>query len=253
MLDLADYEQQAREAVKAFWGNREVARAKQVESGNSDQGERSGVTGGKNMDGFLVLIQDIVRRNGLAHAQICIERRLLTLPGFFRPTKLWDILVLNGGRLVAALELKSQVGPSFGNNFNNRTEEAIGTALDLKVAFREGALGQGAPQPFVGWLMLLEDCDRSREPVRDASPHFGTFPEFNGASYSQRYNILCQKLVQEQLYTAACFLSSPREAVYNGEYREMSESTGLRSFVSTLAGHIAAEASRGPSAAGFLF
>jgi len=26
--------------------------------------------------------------------------------------------------LVAAIEAKSQVGPSFGNNFNNRTEEA---------------------------------------------------------------------------------------------------------------------------------
>ena len=58
-------------------------------------------------------------------------RKVLTLPGFFRPTKLWDLLIINQGGLVAALELKSQVGPSFGNNFNNRTEEALGTAVDL--------------------------------------------------------------------------------------------------------------------------
>lgn len=55
-LDLADYEQKAREAVKAFWGNREAARKKQIESGKVDQGERASVTAGKNMHGFLALV-----------------------------------------------------------------------------------------------------------------------------------------------------------------------------------------------------
>ena len=124
-IDLADYEAKAREAIQAFWGNREKARQKQIESGNADQGERAGVTAGKNMDGFIALVTDIVRANGLDHAAIHRERRVVTLPGYFRPTKLWDLLVINDGRLIAALEFKSQVGPSFGNNFNNRTEEAI--------------------------------------------------------------------------------------------------------------------------------
>lgn len=87
-LDLTGYEDKSREAVKAFWGNREAARQKQVESGKADQGERAGVTSGKNMDGFLALIQNIVQLNGLAGADICVKRRVLTLPGFFRPTKL---------------------------------------------------------------------------------------------------------------------------------------------------------------------
>ena len=51
-LDLVDYDRKAREAVMAFWGNRDKARQKQIEAGVSDQGERAGVTGGKNMDGF---------------------------------------------------------------------------------------------------------------------------------------------------------------------------------------------------------
>ncbi len=58
-IDLADYENKAREAVKAFWGNREAVRQKQVESGKADQGEHAGVTAGKNMDGFLALAKDI--------------------------------------------------------------------------------------------------------------------------------------------------------------------------------------------------
>ena len=153
-LDLVDYERKAREAVQAFWGNRAKARQKQIEAGKADQGERAGVTAGKNMDGFIALVLDLVRANGLAHAQIYQQRALLTLPGYFRPTKLWDLLVIHQGELIAAIELKSQVGPSFGNNFNNRAEEAIGTAHDFWTAYREGAFGR-QPRPFVGWLMLV--------------------------------------------------------------------------------------------------
>ncbi|THD36699.1 MAG: restriction endonuclease [Sphingomonas sp.] len=243
-LDLADYERQTKEAVMAFWGNREQARQKQIEAGVTDQGERAGVTGGKNMDGFTALIIDLVKRNGLAHAQIHQNRALLTLPGYFRPTKLWDLLVMIDGRLIAAVELKSQVGPSFGNNFNNRTEEAIGTAHDLSVAYREGALGKH-PRPFIGWLMLVEDADASRRPVTDRSPHFPVFSEFQGASYLKRYDVLCQRLVQEQLYTAAALIASPRSAAEDGAFADLSDLTSVKTFVTGLAGHIAAEAARG--------
>jgi hypothetical protein len=242
-LDLVDYERKAREAVQAFWGNREAARQKQLESGKADQGERAGVTAGKNMDGFVALVLDIVKANGLAHAQIHQQRAVLTLPGYFRPTKLWDLIVMYKGELIAALELKSQVGPSFGNNFNNRTEEAIGTAHCFWTAYREQAFGK-QPRPFVGWLMLVEDAPGSRAPVKVSSPHFPVFKEFVGASYLKRYDLLCQKLVREGLYTTAAVISSPREAVATGDYSEISAMTDLKTFVTALAGHVAAEAAR---------
>ncbi len=242
-IDLVNYEERAREAVQVFWANREKARRKQIESGKADQGERAGVTAGKNMDGFIALVNHVVRANGLAFADIHIKGRVVTLPGYFRPTKLWDVLVINRGRLIAALEFKSQVGPSFGNNFNNRTEEAIGTAHDLWTAYREGALGE-QPRPFVGWLILVEDAESSREPIKNVSPHFPIFREFESASYATRYNILCRKLMQERLYTAASVLMSPRSASETGEYFELSDLTGLRTFVTGLAGHIASEGAR---------
>lgn len=242
-LNLVDYERQAREATMAFWGNREKARQKQIEAGNMDQGERAGVTAGKNMDGFIALIVDLVEQNGLGHAELHQTSAVVTLPGYFRPTKKWDLLVINEGRLVAAVELKSQVGPSFGNNFNNRTEEAIGTAHDFWTAYREGSLGN-QPKPFLGWLMMVEDEPRSRSPVRDRSPHFPVFPEFQGASYLKRYDLLCERLVKENLYTAAALLASPRSASTTGEFTGLSELTSLKTFVTTLAGHIAAEAAR---------
>lgn len=227
----------------AFWGNREKARQKQIEAGKADQGERAGVTAGKNMDGFIALVIDIVEANGLAHAQIHQQRAVLTLPGYFRPTKLWDLLVIYKGQLIAAIELKSQVGPSFGNNFNNRTEEAIGTAHDLWTAYREGAFGK-QPRPFVGWMMLVEDAAASRAPVRDSSPHFPVFKEFQGASYLKRYDVLCQRLMQEQLYSTAALMTSPRDAAATGSYGQMSDMTSFKTFVTSLAGHVAAEAAR---------
>lgn len=240
-LDLADYEAKARGAVRKFWSGRKKAAKKQLAGGKTDQGERSAVTAGNNMNGFIDLVVDIVHANGLVDADIMLQRRLLTLPGFFRPTKLWDLLVMNKGRLVAAIEFKSQVGPSFGNNANNRCEEALGTALDLKTAFREGAFG-GSRKPFVGYLVLLEDAPASRKPVTDMSPNFPLFPEFRGASYADRYNILCKKLMTEELYTAAAVILSPRSAVKSGVYSEMCAVTALEAFLTTLGGHITMEA-----------
>ena len=154
------------------------------------------------------------------------------------------MLVIKDRRLIAALELKSQVGPSFGSNFNNRTEEALGTAVDLWTAYREGAFGKEALRPFAGWLMLVEDAPESRSAVRDASPHFELFPEFRRVSYLERYNILCRKLAQERLYTTATVLASPRTAADSGDYVELSDLTSLKTFITSFAGHVAAEAAR---------
>ncbi len=108
---------------------------------------------------------------------------------------------LDGSRYVA-IEMKSQVGPSFGNNFNNRAEEAIGSAQDLWTAYREHAFGD-SPAPFLGYVFVLEDCEDARKPVGVGEPHFPIFADFVGASYMRRYELLCRKLVLERLYTAA--------------------------------------------------
>lgn len=240
-LDLVDFETRAKEAVMAFWGHRELARQTQVNRGKLDNEEGSSF-GIDNMDGFLALMKELVLRNGLQHEDIHLARRVLTLPGHSRPTKQWDMLVINEGRLVAALDLKSQIGPLFGDGSSKRAE-AIATAHDLWSAYREGAFGK-KPPPFVGSLMLLEDCPASRTPTSDQSPHFSVLSEFEKASYADRYNILCRKLVQELLYTEASVILSPRTAVTTGEYSELSELTGLRTFVAGFAAHIAGQAVR---------
>ncbi|MFN3712999.1 MAG: PaeR7I family type II restriction endonuclease [Alcanivoracaceae bacterium] len=75
-------------------------------------------------------------------------------------------------------------------------------------------------------------------------PRFAPFPEFVNASYARRYEILCEKLVREQLYTASALILSPRTAARSGSYREMGEGTGLQQFLARLAAFVAAEAAR---------
>lgn len=199
-----------RKSVRHFWATRSGQVSKQRSKGNSDQGERGAVTGGKQMDGFVALVARIVTKCGLPSSCIFLNSRL-ELPGYFRPEKKWDLLVVDENVLLAAIEFKSQVGPSFGNNFNNRSEEAIGTAQDLWTAYREGAFSTSV-RPWLGYLMLLEECEKSTSPVAVRESHFPVFSEFVGASYSSRYQILLTKLMRERLYDSTCFLTSPNPA-----------------------------------------
>jgi hypothetical protein len=64
------------------------------------------------------------------------------LPGHFRPNKAWDLVVVHKEVLVAAIELKALGGPSYGKNYNNRVEEALGNAVDLSHASRAGLTGR---------------------------------------------------------------------------------------------------------------
>jgi len=199
---LADLDQRFQQAVQAFWDARDRQQQKQIQAGKIDAGTRGAVTGGTQMGALETLLTDVLVGAGLSRNAIR-ARTALELPGYYRPEKKWDLLVVANGQLLLAVEFKSQVGPSFGNNFNNRTEEAIGNAEDIWTAYREGRFGHHQP-PFLGYFFMLEDCDRVHAPVANAEPYFQVDPLFKGASYAKRYEILCQRLVLERKYTAAC-------------------------------------------------
>ncbi len=201
-----DLSERIERAIKYFWDTRSGQISRQTEHGIRDQGNRGAATGGKQLDAFVDLICDLLILNGVPKECIYTSTDL-ELPGYFRPNKKWDLLVVDGDELIIAIEFKSQVGPSFGNNFNNRTEEAMGTALDLWTAYREGVFGD-QKAPWLGYFMVLEDCYRSNEPVRVRSPHFNVLEEFIDASYKERYEIFCNKLLLERQYSAACFTTT---------------------------------------------
>lgn len=240
-----DFEEKVRQSVQRFWtGRLNVA-------GIAQEGGRGAVIGGKNLDGFSELIRDVALFSEIPSENIIVTGKAkLTIPGYFRPTKMWDALVVYKRHLVAAFELKSQVGPSFGNNFNNRSEESIGSAVDFWTTHRESGylandgenlfdLADGKP-PFLGYLMFLEECPASTSPVRVDESHFKIFPEFVGSSYAKRYQLLIERLVAEKWYSSASLILSDREKGTTGTYSSPTETLSPQSLFADFAGALLA-------------
>ena len=162
------------DAIVAFWDARANNAAAVELKGMVGQGERAAVTAGQQLNGFIKTIVEFAEQAGVGFLEVKLARRAV-LPGYFRATKNWDLLIIREGVLLAAIELKSQAG-SFGNNVNNRAEESIGSAVDLWTAFRENAYGAGAQRPWLGYLFVLEDHPKSTTAIRENSPHLRCFP-----------------------------------------------------------------------------
>lgn len=220
------------EAVQHFWTTRQKqADQQRSRSGASDSGSRSAVTGGKQLDGFVELLRDFLVEAGVDHASIYTSKRV-ELPGWYRAEKKWDLLVVRDKSLIAAMEFKSQVG-SFGNNFNNRTEEALGNATDIWAAFREGAFAPSL-RPWLGYVMVLEETKKSLSPIGVQEPHFKVFEEFRGASYAKRYEVLLLKLVRERLYDSATLILTNRQTAHTGVYVEPSIELSFDNLLTSL-------------------
>ena len=229
-LSTERYNKLIAKAIKHFWRTRKI----QAESKKkTDQGNRSSVTGGKQLDGFIDLFVRISKDLGIPES--CIYTKGNILPGFFRPTKDWDFLIISPKKqLIAAIECKSQVG-SFGNNFNNRTEEALGSAVDLWTAFRENSFPQ-KQQPWLGYMILVEKSSKSTNKVRLQEPHFKVRSEFRNTSYLDRYVLFCQKLMQERHYSAAALIWTNEEMKFGYPEDDIAFDSLLLSFMGFLQG-----------------
>lgn len=243
-LNIDGYDAHVLRAVKSFWNVRKT----------------KGVRSGKTLDGFVELISWIVHASGLPNAVVYTSRLDAQLPGFFRPSKSWDIVVINDGKLVAAIELKS-IADSFGKNSNNRNEEALGSGIDIKEAIAENVFEEHT-RIFTGYLILVEDCPSTKANVKIQMRYFramkdflaipnswdevyvkskkGKFADIDGVSYMKRFDILCTRLMQKGLYSAAAVITSPREAIADGTYGHVSNQTSIKAFLASLAAHVEA-------------
>ncbi len=233
------FDKRVQQAVRAFWRSRLTAVETQRSRGRQDQGNRAAVTSGKTLDSFREMITDLVKRHAPRGTEIHREKSMVVVPGFFRPTKSWDLLLTYQDRLFAALELKSLCGPSFGNNANNRCEEALGSGFDFRKAQSEGLFGVGAA-PFLGYFILVEDAPGSRSAVAAKSPHFPTDPQFEGACYQTRMRLMCERLIQHQIYSSASVMTAPA-SITSGAWQDLSMPTSFRALLARLAAHLDAE------------
>ncbi len=225
-MDRNDLNSLIKTAIKSFWETKQKQLTASVDSSN-----RGAVVGGKQLDAFADMLKAIAIEQGVPDE--CIFTNQAYLPGYFRSSKDWDFLIIAPNKkLIAAVELKSQIG-SYGNNFNNRAEESIGSAVDLWTAFRENQFpGQSAP--WVGYLTVVGKDDGSTTPVRNIEPHYPVLPEFKTASYLNRYRILCQKLILERHYSMAALVCTSGP----DHYEDVSDDTSIEKFIRSFIAHL---------------
>ena len=203
----------------------------QRSSGDADRGRRSGITSGKHLDQLTQIIRNDLISGGFKPDEIYSSGIDCKLPGWFRPTKNWDLIALDDSDLVCAVELKS-IGSSFGNNANNRVEESIGSAVDFAEAYNERLYGPCSIPPVVGYVMVVRDCDASRLAARYMrSMHFDIDPVFDEASYLDRFHILCDRLRRKSLYNAVWLVFADPD---NGQVYEPDQSMTYEVFLETL-------------------
>ena len=104
-------EQRFAKAVQYFWRVRSTQGRRQGAAGGArDAGERTAVTGGGHCRGFATLICDLLVENGIDDVHVFFAREKVAegivpnrraerlkgteLPGFFRATKDWDLIVV---------------------------------------------------------------------------------------------------------------------------------------------------------------
>lgn len=88
------------DAILGMYDSIERAREAQAAAGHSDQGARQGITSGKHLDPIAAIIRDDLINAGFHPDEVYDQGRMCTLPGWFRPTKNWDLLALDNGELV---------------------------------------------------------------------------------------------------------------------------------------------------------
>lgn len=223
------FKKEIASAIKYFWSSR----SSQKKANDTEHNNRGAVLGGKQMDGFVDALARVAASAGVP--QDCIITKGNYVPGYFRSSKNWDMLIISPkGKLIALVEFKSQIG-SYGNNFNNRTEEAIGSSVDFWTAFRENQF-PNQQAPWVGYFMLVGKDAASTTPVRNQVSHFDVLPEFENASYIDRYRILCRKLVLERNYTSVALMWTSSATAFGDVADDLSVEHFLSSFESYLKG-----------------
>lgn len=213
-----NFQNEIKNAINQFWQTKKNQLAH-----STDKSNRGAVVGGKQLDGFIGILKNLALSVGINES--CIYTKNNYLPGYFRSSKDWDFIILTpSNKLLVAIELKSQVG-SYGNNFNNRTEEALGSAIDFWTAFRKEQFPH-QEAPWLGYVMIIGKDEKSTIPVKNYENHFPVREEFQGASYIERYKILCQKLIQERHYTSTALLWTNEEK----DFGDVEESISLTFF-----------------------
>ncbi len=220
-------------AITGYWAAKDKQRAAAEAIRSTAEGTAKAVRGGGHFNPVANLLARFFTDAGYPTDSIAASGAKTILPGYFRPNKAWDLVVVHREILVAAIELKALGAPSYGKNFNNRVEEALGNAVDLSHA--NLACLVGGEKPWLGYFFLMDDSAEARlHRAPREHPSLPVAPAWRELSHEQRFAVTGRRLIDEGLYDAVCYVTSsaqhpgPREPEPRLDWRHFSAAIEAR-------------------------
>lgn len=220
-------------AIAGYWATKEKQQTAAEAVRSTAEGTAKAVRGGGHFNPVANLLARFFTDAGYPVESIAASGTRTVLPGYFRPNKAWDLVVVHKEVLVAAIELKALGAPSYGKNFNNRIEEALGNSADLSRASLARLTGR--EKPWLGYFFLMDDSADSRHArTARANASLPLAPEWKDLSHQERFSITGRRLVDEGLYDAVCYITSspddpgPREPEPLLDWRHFSAAIDAR-------------------------
>ena len=227
---IPNYDERVQAAVASYWNVRRTQAERSRDLGVVNTGLRAEVTGGRHMNALQLLLVEVFVDAGIPPQMLEVKKR--PVPGYFRRDKSWDIVVTVSDRVLAIIELKSIVGSNPGQNFNNRTDEALGQAMDVWKAVERGIIDSPL-RPWLGYFMLIEDNDAWNRRSAPRRPVWPADPAFDGVSAAERAAIFFDRMVRERLLDAACVVLASKTG---GNVRYSQETLSFQAFAAAMFG-----------------
>lgn len=175
--------------------------------------EEDSSTKDKHLDALInVMVADLVK-GGIDSDSIVVSPSGVigykpdsTVPGWFRPTKNWDIVLYHGDELMGVIELKT-LTKSVAKNVNNRVEESIGSPFDLTTASIEGLIGKLVRKPIKGYVMVIPSNDETEKvqfynKSNNPASRFEVDAAFEGQTKATLFTVSGKRLLQKGIYDA---------------------------------------------------
>lgn len=153
-----------------------------------------------------------------------LKGKRAVVPGYYRPSKNWDIVVKQNDNIIVAIELKS-LTRCMGNNFNNRVEECLGSAIDIR-DYMEEHHNNNMESPFLGYLLVMSDEEQGNK-IRKSNKD--ALDIFKNTSYLKRASIFCKRLAKKKYYNSAQLITFSKT-----DTQVAIDNTGFETFLSDL-------------------
>ncbi len=200
-------------------------------------GHGAPIVGRNDLQELIGAVVDGLVGAGIERANIR-TRELIDLPGTYRSAMVWDLLLLDEGIPVGAIDFVSQVGSSFGRNYNNRISDMVAVAADFNRAYARDPVS--AYKPCLGKVFVLEECEESIKLLRRSARagFLAADAPLAALSIRDRYLEVFRRLLGDRMYDAIWYVTTRRPPEFS--INEPDPAMGFTSFVRAVTDRVAA-------------